>query len=94
MAELTTAATGPWQAALLLLQSYEGALDLMRAALRDCPDELWEASMWVVPRPYPWEPLPSPDGTVREKLRGQRAVMRRPASAPRRQTSFDWSFAT
>jgi hypothetical protein len=62
MAELTTAATGPWQAALV--QSYEGALDLMRAALHDCPDELWEASMWVVPRPYPWEPLPSPDGTV------------------------------
>jgi hypothetical protein len=22
--------------------------------------------MWVVPRPYPWEPLPSPDGTVND----------------------------
>lgn len=56
--------TGPWQDALL--QSYHSALTLMEGALRDCPDELWEASMWQVPRPETWVPLPGPDGTVNE----------------------------
>jgi hypothetical protein len=30
-------------------RNFEGALGLLEAAIRDCTDELWEASMWVVP---------------------------------------------
>ena len=31
--------------------SFEQTLDLLAAALRDCPDERWESSMWRVPEP-------------------------------------------
>jgi hypothetical protein len=34
-------------------RSLEEALDLLAAAVRDCPDELWETSMWQVPA---WDP--------------------------------------
>jgi DinB family protein len=34
-------------------RSFEEALDLMAAALRDCAEELWETSMWQVPA---WDP--------------------------------------
>jgi hypothetical protein len=34
-------------------RSFEQALDLLAAAVRDCPDELWETSMWLVPAPDP-----------------------------------------
>jgi hypothetical protein len=30
-------------------RAFEEALDQLAAAVRDCPDELWEASMWQVP---------------------------------------------
>ena len=43
-------------------RSLEEALDLLGAAVRDCPDELWETPMWQVPA---WDPdfeLVSPDG--------------------------------
>jgi len=30
-------------------RNMRGALDLMEAAIRDCPDELWQANMWEVP---------------------------------------------
>jgi hypothetical protein len=30
-------------------RSFEQALDLLAAAVRDCPDQLWESSMWEVP---------------------------------------------
>lgn len=32
-------------------RSFEQALDLLAAAVRDCTDELWETSMWQVPAP-------------------------------------------
>jgi hypothetical protein len=34
-------------------RSFEQALDLLAAAVRDCTDELWETSMWQVPAPDP-----------------------------------------
>jgi hypothetical protein len=34
-------------------RSFEQALDLLAAAVRDCTDELWETSMWLVPVPGP-----------------------------------------
>lgn len=34
-----------------LARNFEGALGLLEAAVRDCPDELWETSMWVVQAP-------------------------------------------
>jgi uncharacterized damage-inducible protein DinB len=34
-------------------RSFEEALDLLAAAMRDCRDELWETSMWQVPA---WDP--------------------------------------
>ena len=29
-------------------RNMQGALDLMEAVIRDCPDELWQANMWRV----------------------------------------------
>ena len=43
-------------------RSFEEALDLLAAAVRDCPDELWETPMWHVPA---WDldfELATPDG--------------------------------
>ena len=34
-----------------LSRSLDQALDLMAAAVRDCPDELWESGMWQVSAP-------------------------------------------
>ncbi|MGH9196614.1 MAG: DinB family protein [Acidimicrobiia bacterium] len=46
---------------------YENTLQRMESALRDCPDELWEASMWKVPPLPPGKgPLPGPDGKVND----------------------------
>ena len=48
-----------------LVRRFDTALDRLEAALRDCPDERWEASVWPVPRTDPWvwpqpgvEPVP------------------------------------
>ena len=49
-------------------RNFEQALDLLAAAVRDCTDELWEASMWQVPDPGPdcqflgpdWKPVTDP----------------------------------
>jgi hypothetical protein len=48
-----------------LCASFEEAIKLLEAALHACPDELWETSMWHVPRTDPWvwprpglEPVP------------------------------------
>jgi hypothetical protein len=57
-----------------LSRSFEQALDLLAAAVRDCPDELWEASMWPVPPPdgdfqflgADWQPIT--DATQRSAL--------------------------
>lgn len=49
-------------------RSFEQALDLLAAAVRDCTDELWETAMWRVPAPEPerqflgpdWDPITDP----------------------------------
>jgi hypothetical protein len=49
-------------------RSFEQALDLMAAAVRDCTDELWEMPMWDVPAPSgdrqfldsDWKPVTDP----------------------------------
>ncbi len=49
-------------------QSFEQALHLLAAAVRDCTDILWETSMWHVPAPDPdreflgsdWHPVTDP----------------------------------
>lgn len=49
-------------------RSFEQALDLLAAAVRDCTDDLWETSMWLVPAPDParqfrgsnWNPVTDP----------------------------------
>lgn len=48
-----------------LCRQFDEALDVFEDALRSCPDELWEASLWHVPRTDPWvwpapgtEPIP------------------------------------
>lgn len=63
-------------------RSFEQALDLLAAAVRDCTDELWETPMWQVPAPGPdhqflgsdW--MPVTDSAQRDTL-GQRWVRRR-----------------
>jgi hypothetical protein len=48
-----------------LCRQFDESIDDLVRALRDCPDDLWEASMWHVPRTDPWvwpapgvEPVP------------------------------------
>jgi DinB family protein len=48
-----------------LIAKFEGAIDVLERALRECPDELWEASVWRVSPDDPWmwpaegiEPIP------------------------------------
>ena len=48
-----------------MISGFEAAIDQIERALRDCPDEKWESSMWPVPRTDPWvwpkegvEPVP------------------------------------
>jgi hypothetical protein len=63
-------------------RSFDEALDLMTAAVRDCTDELWEESMWPVEAPGPdrqflgpdWKPVT--DAAQRSHL-AQRWVERR-----------------
>ncbi len=49
-----------------LSRGCEQALDLLAAAVRDCPEALWETPMWPVPapdRPFlsaDWEPVTDP----------------------------------
>jgi hypothetical protein len=44
-------------------RNFEGSLSQLEAAIRDCTDELWETSMWVVPARDAGAELTSPDGT-------------------------------
>jgi hypothetical protein len=50
-----------WQTSLG--RSYESVIDAIAKALRDCPDALWEGSMWVVRKdqPFVW-PVRTVDG--------------------------------
>jgi hypothetical protein len=50
---------------LELCRAFDDAIDVLEEALRTCPDDRWEASMWHVPRTDPWvwpapgrEPIP------------------------------------
>jgi hypothetical protein len=45
-----------------LSRNFEAALDLLAAAVRDCPDALWESSMWAVPGDLFGSEPPGPDG--------------------------------
>jgi hypothetical protein len=42
--------------------NFEASLDLLAAAVRDCPGELWQASMWPVEAPGPDFHFLGPDG--------------------------------
>jgi hypothetical protein len=44
-----------------MARNFEDALRLMEAALSDCPDRLWEASMWQVPAPNSGHQFLGPD---------------------------------
>jgi len=43
-------------------RTFDQALDLLAAAVRDCTDELWESSMWEVPADVFGPAPPGPDG--------------------------------
>ncbi len=45
-------------------RNLDWALDLLADAVRDCTDELWETSMWVVPTPDANHELGGRDGTA------------------------------
>jgi hypothetical protein len=63
-------------------RNFEEALDLLQAAVQDCTDELWEASMWPVPRVEGWwGSLRGPDGTVNSDPAVQDELIQR-GSAP------------
>ena len=34
--------------------AFEAAIDQLEAALRECPDDLWDRSVWVVKKTDPW----------------------------------------
>ncbi len=36
------------------VKEFDDAIDTLESALRACPDELWEASLWEVRRTDPW----------------------------------------
>ena len=63
-------------------RSFETALDVLAAAVRDCPDGLWEQRMWQVPALGPehqflgpdWMPITDP---AERSTLGQRWVERR-----------------
>jgi len=44
-----------------MASNFEDALRLLEAALSDCPDGLWEASMWQVPAPDSGQQFLGPD---------------------------------
>ena len=44
-----------------LERRFHHAFDLLDAAVRDCPDELWQASMWKVPDDDPARDVRGPD---------------------------------
>jgi hypothetical protein len=43
----------PFDAAAVT-REFEEAIDVLETALRECPDELWGASLWEVKRTDPW----------------------------------------
>lgn len=55
-------------------RSFESALGLLESTIRDCTDELWEASMWEVPARDADTDLAGPNGTL--------VTSERPSSPP------------
>ena len=64
-----------------LRRSFDEALDLLAAAMRDCTDDLWESSMWEVPGDVFG---PTPPGPEYCPSLTQQRVMRSPNDAQRR----------
>jgi hypothetical protein len=63
-------------------RNFEEALDLIQAAVQDCTDELWQGTMWPVPRLEGWwGSLRGPDGAVDTDPTVQDELMQR-FSAP------------
>jgi hypothetical protein len=62
-----------WTAALG--RRYEPAIDALERALRDCPDDLWEASLWEVKKehPYVW-PVRTVDGEAGDAASQERLL--------------------
>ena len=58
-------------------RNFDGALDLLADAVRDCTDELWETSMWDVPAPDTNYELRGPDGTAITEPAERRALVQR-----------------
>lgn len=57
--------------------SFEEALDLLAAAVRDCTHEVWESSMWQVPDDlFGLQPL-GPDGRPVTDVTARRALVQR-----------------
>lgn len=53
------------------------ALDFLESAVRDCPDELWQASMWDVPAPEPGIEVRGPGGVPITDAGERRALVQR-----------------
>ena len=45
-------------------RNFRRSLRQLEAAVNDCPDELWDTSMWAVPARDPEAELAGPDGTL------------------------------
>jgi DinB superfamily len=58
-------------------RNFERSLDLLEAAIRDCTDELWETSMWVVPARDANAELVGPDGTLVNDPAARHALVQR-----------------
>lgn len=58
-------------------RNFDGALDLLADAVRDCTDELWETSMWDVPAPDANYELRGQDGTAVTEPMERRALVQR-----------------
>jgi hypothetical protein len=58
-------------------RSFDQALDLLVAAVRDCTDQLWVASMWEVPARDPEGDLMGPDGKLITDPAERRALAQR-----------------
>lgn len=58
-------------------RNFEGSLGQLEAAIRDCTDELWETSMWVVPARDADAELTGPDGTLVTDPAARHALVQR-----------------
>src|SRR5580693_4692586 len=58
-------------------RNFESALDLLEAAIRDCTDALWEASMWQVLAPDADAELAGPESTLVTDPAVRRAMVQR-----------------